>query len=176
MFPMHRRSFLAAAGALASERLLFHWLWPRRRRVRARRSAPARAKEDRRADQRLPLPVALVPHRGPLPRRLHEGRRATTSPTSASPAAYVEQVRGNDLSRELAKDHGFRTLGEHRGRAYARHRQARRRWRAAHLRTRRLPVQREGPEALPALRLLPEDRERLREKPARACRSSATST
>ena len=55
----------------------------------------------------LPLPVARLPHRRPVPRRLPEGRRHHF-PDFGVASVYVEQVRQNDLSRDLAKEHGFR--------------------------------------------------------------------
>ena len=56
----------------------------------------------------LLVPVARLPHRRPVPRRLHEGRRAPLPRLRRRESPTSSRCGKNDLSRELAKEHGFR--------------------------------------------------------------------
>ena len=83
---------------------------------------------------------------------------------------YVDQVGDNDVSRtRLQRVPGDEALPDYRRSADARRQQARGRRRAADRRARPIPAQREGPDALSALRVLPADREGLPgQRPRRA--------
>ena len=161
--PLTRREFLASSLAAA------HFNIPSAARLGYSPLAPAEAIEAR--AKRVAVLTSIyryLSHSYHIGGRFLDGYlRATniTSPTSASPACTwsSRQERPQPRTGQGAQ---LPHLRHDRGRADAGRRQAGGRWRAADRRARRLPVQREGPEALPALRVLQADRRGLREDQA----------
>ena len=96
-------------------------------------------------------------------------------PRSKIVSMFTEQIPKKDISRDRAKKYNvpiFRTVAD--ALTHGR-RSTRRRWRASHRRAWRLPDQRQGAEALSALRDVPQDHGRLPSKAGAPSLSSTTS-
>ena len=166
-----RRQFLETAGAAVGMAGLGGG--PESRPARIARP------EGRRADLGVPLPLARLSHRRPVPRRLPGPRRprACTGPTSRSPACSSSRSPARPTwAGPRPQRHGVRlsptiadalTLGTGKLAVDAR---------PADRRARRLSLQREAPEALPARAVLPRGPRRLPGVGPARSRSSSTST
>jgi hypothetical protein len=107
MLPLNRRSFLATAGAVASVGLRPPLAWGDTPRTRP----PKRAKPAAKKIALVTTAYYYLSHAYHIGGRFLDGYMKGDEhhfPDYGIASAYVEQVKANDLSRELAKEHSFR--------------------------------------------------------------------